>query len=631
MSIKFSIIIPAYNAEPYVYELLDCLDKQITSEVEVILIDDGSKKPVIKQDKYSWLKLYRQENKGTSAARNRGLDLAKGTAIGFIDADDLVSENYVNFVLNALETKEWDYIDLSWKSLENNKFLFRLKNDNDKLSNPSACTRIFKKSFIGKIRFPIKKDACEDEDFTRHLGLSRGKRICSSEFMYFYRTETQNSNSKVFMANGCKTKRIAYYFKTVTKDMDYLIDEIKKEDETNEVFLLTNRNDIPELEKYCQIYCPPRAIRAMESRGESTDLIKIISKSIKTQVVLFTSQTFEIGGIETFIYSFCKQMSKFYDITVVYDSISNKQLVRLLEIVPVVKNDLDTPIECDTLIVNRIGDKIPRNITFKQSIQMAHCIKQQPTWHIPQDRDFIVNVSQASKDSFKEEAENGIVIHNLSDGVRSHKALLLVSALRVGASDKLGNDERCIKFSKLLDSAGIHYIWLYFGDKPMKNEPENMIYCGMKMDIRPYVAKADYLVQLSGSEAFSYSLLESLICQTPVIVTPLEQNKDMGIVDGQNGYIVPFDVDNFDVKKILRIPRFYYKHNNSEIIKQWRKLLGNTIPTGSYEPCKNRKVEVIREYHDILLNETLKIGSKRIMAYERAMELAGKGFVRILA
>ena len=38
--IKLSIIIPCFNAEPYVYELLDCLNKQITDEVEVILIDD---------------------------------------------------------------------------------------------------------------------------------------------------------------------------------------------------------------------------------------------------------------------------------------------------------------------------------------------------------------------------------------------------------------------------------------------------------------------------------------------------------------------------------------------------------------------------------------------------------------
>ena len=61
MSIKFSIIIPAYNAEPYIHELLECLDKQMTDEVEVILIDDGSDIP-LKTKKYKWLRFYKQKN-----------------------------------------------------------------------------------------------------------------------------------------------------------------------------------------------------------------------------------------------------------------------------------------------------------------------------------------------------------------------------------------------------------------------------------------------------------------------------------------------------------------------------------------------------------------------------------------
>ena len=83
-----------------------------------------------------------------------------------------------------------------------------------------------------------------------------------------------------------------------------------------------------------------------------------------------------------------------------------------------------------------------------------------------------------------------------------------------------------------------------------------MHYCGLQMDIKPFIAMADYLVQLSGAEAFSYSLLEALELHTPVIVTPLAQNKDMRIVDGENAYIVPFEVEGFDVKKILKVPKF---------------------------------------------------------------------------
>jgi hypothetical protein len=263
---------------------------------------------------------------------------------------------------------------------------------------------------------------------------------------------------------------------------------------------------------------------------------------------------------------------------------------------------------------------------------MAHCIKQESSWHLPQDRDYIVNVSQASKDSFAEEAENAVVIHNLTDGVKAHKALLLVSALRVGAQDKLGNDARCIKFAKMLDEAKIDYIWLYFGNRQMSGEPENMIYCGQRTDIRPFIAMADYLVQLSGSEAFSYSLLEALICRTPVIVTPLAQNAEMGIVDGLNAHIIPFNVEEYDVKKILRIPRFKYEYDNQAIIEQWRELLGDTIPHRNYrfEPKRDVVVEVTMQYRDLERNELMLPGKKCEMKYMRAIDLQNCGFVRIV-
>ena len=627
MSVKLSVIIPCYNAEPYIYELLDCLDKQMTNEVEVILIDDGSKTPVLSN--YKWLKLIRQENKGISKTRNRGLEMSKGEYVWFVDADDLVSTTAIEYILNKISTQEFDYMDLSWKSLEDDRFIFKLNSDSDKLSNPSASTRLFKRSFIGDTRFPEKKDASEDEDFVRHLGLKNAKRVCATEYMYFYRTETPGSNSKRFLNDERETKRIGYYFNHITENMDYLIDEIKKEDEVNEVFVLTFQNDLPELEKYCQIWCPPRGLRVMESRGEPNKYFSIVPRPMRTQVVLFRSEIDTIGGIETFIYSFCKQMSKYYDITVVYDSIANEQLGRLVEICPVVKNNPAVPIFCDTLIVNSINEQIPRNISFKKSVQMVHCTKQN-NWRIPQDRDYIVNVSQASKDSFGEEAKDGIVIHNLTATEKTHKALLLVSALRVGADDKRGNDARCIKFAHMLENAGIEYIWIYFGNRPMRNAPESMIYGGLKQNIKPYIAKADYLVQLSGAEAFSYSLLESLEQHTPVIVTPLEQNKDMGIIDGENAYIVPFEVDGFDVKKILKIPKFDYKHDNAEIVKQWRKLLGNSKPKSDYKPIKEVTVEVIREYRDMQLNELMKVKTRCKMKFIRALELQNLGFVRMV-
>ena len=626
MSIKLSIIIPCYNAEPYIYELLKVLDEQVTKDVEVILIDDGSKKPI--ESNYKWLTLIRQENGGVSKARNKGLEMAKGEIIGFIDADDLVSKNYVSYILSRAG-EDWAYMDLSWKSLEDNKYIYKLRNDTDSLPNPSASTRVFKRAFIGDTRFPENKDAAEDEYFTRHLGLKDAKHVCAPDFMYFYRITTPQSTTKNYMDGKTQTKRIGYYFNHVTRDMTFLIDEIKALDETHEVFLMTKKNDIPELEKYCQVVYP-RKMSVYEARGETNKYFEEEPKAIHTQVIVYTAQTTLISGIATFTYAFCKNMNEYYDITVVYNSMPPEQLSKLIPIVRCVKNNPHQTMICDTIIVNSILDTIPKNIVYKKSVQMVHCVKQQ-YFTIPKHRDYIVNVSGASKKSFGAEAKDGIVIHNLSVVEKTQKALLLVSSFRAGANDKQGNDDRCRKFSQLLDNAKIKYIWLYFADKPIAREPENMIYCGYKQDIKPYVAKADYMILLSGAEAYSYSLLEALELKTPVIVTPLSQNEDMRIEDGKNGYIVPFEVNEFDVEKILKVPKFEYKQDNKKIIEQWRTLLGDSKPQGDYKPVDVVVVTVIREYKDIVLDKVLRVDDIQTMQYERAMELVEKGFVQIIS
>ena len=633
MNKKLSIIIPCYNAEPYIYMLLKVLDPQITDDVEVILIDDGSDKPILK-GAYKWCKVVRQKNQGISKARNKGLEMASGEVISFVDADDLVSENFVKYILSRID-EEWDYMDLSWKSLEDDHFWFKLRNDDDALTNPSASTRVFRRSFIGENRFPEKKDACEDEHFTRHLKIKDAKHICATNFMYFYRTNTPNRNSKRYMSGECNTKRIAYYFDHVSTDVSYLIDEFKKEDETNEVILITNRNDLPELEEYSQVFCPARPTRAIIARGEPTKLIEIIEQPIKSQIVIWTSVTFEIGGIETFIRSYVELMHKEYDITILYDSIGTNQLIKLSKMVRCVKNNINKPVYCDTLIINRIIDSIPPNIHYNKSVQMVHCLKH-PSYHIPQDRDVIVNVSQASKDSFGEEAENAIVIHNpILESEESGNCLLLVSAIRVDAADKQGNDKRCIQFAQKLTELKIPFIWVYFGDKAMLRAPSELSYGGLKENMKPYLDKADYLVQLSGAEAYSYSLLESLVSNTPVIVTPLEQNKDMGIEDGKNGYVFPFDASEWTddmMKRIVQIPQFKYEYEkeNENIKKAWKKILGKPKKKSDYKPIEELSVMVKREYFDIKMQKAMRVKETAFMSPDRAYDLRDKGFVEII-
>ena len=106
---KLSIIIPYYNAEPYTSELLDVLAPQITDEIEVILIDDGSKVPF--KTAYKWVKVNRTKNGGVSHARNKGLDMAKGDYVQFIDADDMVPDYFIRVLFQKIDKEDPDVIE----------------------------------------------------------------------------------------------------------------------------------------------------------------------------------------------------------------------------------------------------------------------------------------------------------------------------------------------------------------------------------------------------------------------------------------------------------------------------------------------------------------------------------------
>ena len=626
---KLSIIIPCYNAEPYINELLDILVRQQTKETEIIVIDDGSQIPFKTQLK--GVKVYRKANGGAASARNMGLDKANGEYIAFIDADDIVPEYYIEKIIE--KTKEgFDVCDFSWKSLNSQgaQFDYKLYNKNSRLSNPSACTRAFSRKFIGEARFSELKDAVEDEDFSRRLGYldteKHFKREVITDYMYFYRTAVENSQSKRFKKGLYRTKRIVYYYNHVTKGMRWLIDQIKKDDEFNEVWLITNNNELPELKRWCQI-SPPIKIWTHYLKGEPYSLAEIIPPPIKTQVVLFINYIHVVGGLETFIYNFAIHMKKYYDIVLVIKEISNEQYQRISRHIQIIR-DTSTVISCDTLIMLRILDDIPSNIIARKTVRMCHACKTSDSWHIKQDSDYIVNVSQASKESFGEEAKNALVIHNLFH-TEHKKALLLVSATRIPAPDKGKNEERMRLLAEKLNKEQIPFLWLNFSEGKINNPPKGFYNMGLYQDIQPYLSRADYLVQLSDSEAYSYSVLEALTNNVAVICTPFTSAEETGVIDGETGYIIPFDLD-FDVKKLLDVPKFEDKHENESIIKQWREILGTKKPLHNYNPNELVTIKATNEYYDTEQRRDIHKNEIYKVSRTRASTIMAAGFCQIL-
>ena len=622
---KFSMVIPCWNAEPYIFELLDALDPQMRDDVEVILVDDGSDVPV--KTEYEWCKLIRKKNGGCMTARNKGMSIATGEYITFLDADDLVPEYYVDRVLQEIEEHPFDVCDVSWKSLskEGMQCDCKLRSRDDWLTNPSACTRIFSRAFIGKRKYNTYKDATEDEDFSRKLGyLDRESGINHTaipEYMYFYRTAVVDSKSKKFKQGLCRTKRITHHYNHVTKQMEWLLDTIKEQDKENEVWLLTNRCDIPELKRYCQIHTP-FPIWTHYFYGEPYN-VEIITPPVQCDIILYINYTNIVGGIETFIDAFTKHMGKHYDITVIYSTMAEEQVARKAKACRVVKYDPKVTYKCNTLIMLRILDKVPANIKYDQMIRTCHACRTNPSWHIPQDADEVVCVSESSKESFGDESKDAKVIHNLID-IDTEGSLLIVSATRMPASDKGQNEMRIRTLADMLNKAGIRFTWLNFSDGHLNNPPKNFHNCGMDFDMQPIMRRADYVALLSDSEAFPYAVLEALVQNTAVIVTPFPSIKDLGIIDGVNGYVVPYDM-NFDVKKLLNVPEFEYEYDNESLVKEWQKLIGKKRKK-KQEPASVH-VKVLRTYKDLDLNMTLQAGSLVFVKPARADLLVSMGLV----
>lgn len=636
--IKLSIIIPCYNAEPYINELLDKLKPQVNKRkhIQVLVIDDGSKVPF--KTAYKWVTVIRQDNAGASAARNTGLDNAVGEYIAFIDADDLVADNYIVTILDKIKTEQFDYCYMSWCTLPGGwQQTVKLNSIDDKFPPFNLCVwnRIYRRDMIGDIRFNVKKKIAEDAEFIRDVKEKDKKKAFIGEFMYYYRSSTPESLTKRFSEGKVDTQRVVYYYPEVTSSMTNLIEEFKETDKYAEVILMTNKNAIPELEQYAMVL-PPCVMKGTELRGRPTTLFKKVNPPIVTQIVIWTQKTYSIGGIETWIYNFCTQMKEYYDILVLYEVMDQKQIDRLKKIVRVEKFAGNINIVCDTLIVNRITDRNPSNVQFKQKVQMVHACKMLNEWNVPQDNDYKVVVSEVARKTFGEQTNDDktIVINNMTAPSDVEGALILVSATRLDTFEK--GKQRICKLAKILKDKGIPFIWMCFSNSKIQGNDlvDGMICMPTTLDISEYVKKADYLVQLSDAEGFCYSIVEALELGTPVITTPVEVLDEIGFEDGVNGYIVPFDItDDLDIDKIChkRLKgTFKFKYDNDKRIKQWRKILGDSTPTHSYQPEETMTVLAKIQYKDIELDRIVHAGERVEMREARAKRIVELGYGEIV-
>src|SRR6266568_3256879 len=161
-----SIIIPSYNAAPYIKEAVDSTLKQTYKKIEVIVIDDGSTDetktvlgPYIKKGKiiYEW-----QENQGLASARNTGIKKSKGEYIALLDADDIfLPEKIARQAAYLSEHQECDicYCNLYHFWDESPDRLLKL--NYSYFSEGEVLPNLVKKDFIAPLTMMIRRSVFE--------------------------------------------------------------------------------------------------------------------------------------------------------------------------------------------------------------------------------------------------------------------------------------------------------------------------------------------------------------------------------------------------------------------------------------------------------------------------------------
>ena len=221
---ELTIIIPVYNVEKHLSRCLDSIfvGNNIDGDFEVIAVDDGSTDNSygILQEytfRYKQLKIYHQENQGQASARNKGIALANGKYLMFVDADDWLNSNTIDKLIKQAETSKTDIIISSMKSYSPDG-TFSIGNDFAKhdilvdgctaimngIIFGSVCARLFRRDFICKNKLSFQTGIKHEDVFFSLLCTIRAKRIISVDLCTYVYCWNEGSTDRSFDCENFK-------------------------------------------------------------------------------------------------------------------------------------------------------------------------------------------------------------------------------------------------------------------------------------------------------------------------------------------------------------------------------------------------------------------------------------------
>lgn len=245
MNKKVTVIIPVYNAENYLRECLNSVVNQTYKNIEIIAVNDGSTDDSLNilnqyEQKYDNIYVLNQENQGQSVARNRGIEIATGDYIYFLDSDDYIATDTFQVLIDKFEEHNVDLVKFSAEvvvdgidiQVNENKYNFdkhfkegkvyskdEFLETNIKFFNPSPVLYMVKKELLQNNKIWYKPGIIHEDDlFTVEIVLNTNKAIYVSKNLYKRR----------FRENSVMTTTNIEHRKKSFKSKCIIITELKK-------------------------------------------------------------------------------------------------------------------------------------------------------------------------------------------------------------------------------------------------------------------------------------------------------------------------------------------------------------------------------------------------------------------
>ena len=209
-----SIIVPAYNSEDYLAECINSLTAQTYKELDIVIVNDGSSDSTAQiADEHARkdprVRVYHQENRGVSAARNLGISHALGDWMTFVDADDYIDRDHIEKLFGMTQTAMCDcvisgyrevYPDGTTRSVKLSAWVLDKNKAVEKMLIPGLyqgflCNKLFRTDIIRKEEMSLNEAIfyCEDLLFCAQYFNSCNTICCISADSYNYRQHEKSA------------------------------------------------------------------------------------------------------------------------------------------------------------------------------------------------------------------------------------------------------------------------------------------------------------------------------------------------------------------------------------------------------------------------------------------------------